>query len=81
MLCLQLVLTRVSIAHLVRGAASSAATQAGMSTADILECADWAAVLTLMGFYLRDLQNENASERVGRVLSDHSPCYSSWCFI
>ena len=37
--------TSVYRAHSVRGAASSAAARAGMSTADILQCADWAAGL------------------------------------
>ena len=36
--------TSVYRAHSVRGAASSAAARVGMSTADILQCADWAAV-------------------------------------
>ena len=55
-------------AHSVRGAASSAAARAGMSTADILQCADWAAVSTFRRFYLRDVPDNNASERVGRAL-------------
>ena len=55
-------------AHSVRGAASSVAARAGMSTADILECSDCAAVSTVRRFYLRDLPNENARKRVGRAL-------------
>ena len=52
--------TSVYRAHSVRGAASSAAARAGMSTADILQCADWAAVSTFRRFYLRDLPDNNA---------------------
>lgn len=60
--------TQVYRAHSVRGAASSAAARAGMSTADILACADWASASTFRQFYLRDLPVEEASERVGRAL-------------
>ena len=60
--------TSVYRAHSVRGAASSAAARAGMSTADILQCADLAAVSTFRRSYLRDLPDNNASESVGRAL-------------
>ena len=66
--------TSVYRAHSVRSAASSAAAREGMSTADILQCADWAAVSTFRRFYLGDLPDNNASERVGRALLSLCDC-------
>ena len=60
--------TSIFGAHSVRGASSSAAASAGISTADILKAAGWSSQSTFERFYYRPSDNPSFGRA---VLSQH----------
>ena len=53
--------TEIFKAHSVRGASSSTAATAGVTTADILKAADWSSAGTFQKFYLRPTKDDRSS--------------------
>ena len=57
--------------HSVRGAGSSAAAGAGVTSKDILDAADWSSEGTFQRFYFRQLGMSDRSTFGSSVLSSH----------
>ena len=60
--------TGIFKAHSVRGAASSKAAAVGVTTADILQAADWSSVSTFQKFYLRSTQESKNHPPFGKAV-------------
>ena len=60
--------TEMFKAHSVRGASSSTAATAGVTTSDILQAADWSSVTTFQKFYLRSSQNPEDKTSFGKAV-------------
>ena len=60
--------TEIFKAHSVRGASSSTAASAGVTTADILKAADWSSAGTFQKFYLRPTKESDDKSSFGTAV-------------
>jgi len=60
--------TEIFKAHSVRGASSSTAASAGVTTADILKTADWSSAGTFQKFYLRPSNDSDDKSSFGTAV-------------
>ena len=60
--------TGIFKAHSVRGASSSTAAAAGVTTADILNAADWSSVTTFQKFYCRQTKESGDNSAFGTAV-------------
>jgi len=60
--------TGIFKAHSIRGASSSKAAAVGITTADILQAADWSSASTFQKFYLRPTQVEGGQFSFGKAV-------------
>ena len=60
--------TEIFKGHSVRGASSSKAAAAGITTADILQAADWSSVATFQNFYLRPNKESGDKSSFGKAV-------------
>ena len=70
--------TTIFKAHSVRGAATSAAAEAGVSIPEILEAADWSNRSTFERFYYRPQSKTCFGPTVLQRASNLQSCYMRW---
>jgi len=71
--------TDIFKAHSVRGASSSTAAAAGVTTSEILQAADWSSATTFQKFYLRVLPDAEDKTSFGTAVLSSSSSVKLTC--